>query len=72
MVQQATFSLRQRSRGFHLITDEIKDCLREAGITLPKAGLLNLFIKHTKFLVKVNYTTKKKLDLFGTMLITVI
>ena len=54
MVQQATFSLRQRSRGFHLITDEIKDCLREAGITLPKAGLLNLFIKHTSAAITIN------------------
>ncbi len=43
MAQQAGFSLKPRRRGFHLITDEVVRHLP----TLPKTGLLNLFIKHT-------------------------
>lgn len=43
MTDQIEFSLKPRVRGFHLITDEILSHLP----TLPKAGLLNLFIKHT-------------------------
>lgn len=43
MVQQVEFTLRPRRRGFHLITDEVLGHLP----TLPKTGLLNLFIKHT-------------------------
>ncbi len=54
MVQQTTFSLRPRSRGFHLITEEIKENLRVGGITLPQAGLLNLFIKHTSASLSIN------------------
>ncbi len=54
MVQQITFNLRPRSRGFHLITDEIKEKLRAEGIVLPHAGLLNLFIKHTSASLSIN------------------
>lgn len=43
MAQQIEFTLKARSRGFHLVTDEVVAHLP----TLPKAGLLNLFIKHT-------------------------
>lgn len=43
MVQQVEFTLKARSRGFHLVTDEVVAHLP----ALPKAGLLNLFIKHT-------------------------
>lgn len=43
MIQQIEIMLRPRHKGFHLITDEIKKQLP----TLPKCGLLNLFIKHT-------------------------
>ncbi len=43
MVQQIEFSLRARSRGFHLVTDEILLHLPP----LPKTGLLNLFVQHT-------------------------
>ena len=54
MVQQTTLTLRQRPRGFHLVTEEIKDALRTAGIELPQAGLLNLFIKHTSAALSIN------------------
>lgn len=43
MMQQFEIMLKPRHRGFHLITDEIMRQLP----TLPKCGLLNLFIKHT-------------------------
>lgn len=43
MVQQVEFTLRARSRGFHLITDEVLQHLPQ----LPKTGLLNLFVQHT-------------------------
>ncbi|MBQ2002151.1 MAG: YjbQ family protein [Bacteroidaceae bacterium] len=54
MVQQTTLTLRQHTRGFHLVTEEIKDALRTAGIELPQAGLLNLFIKHTSAALSIN------------------
>jgi secondary thiamine-phosphate synthase enzyme len=50
MVSQTEFSLRQRSRGFHLITDEIIAHLPQ----LPEAGLLNLFMKHTSAALTIN------------------
>ena len=43
MIQQIEFTLQARSRGFHLITDEVLRYLPQ----LPKAGLLNLFVQHT-------------------------
>lgn len=43
MAQQVEFSLKPQRRGFHLITDEVVRYLP----TLPKTGLLNLFVKHT-------------------------
>ena len=50
MVNQVSFSLPQKPRGFHIITDEI---LNEIN-TLPKNGLLNLFIKHTSAGLTIN------------------
>lgn len=50
MVQQIEFSLRPQKRGFHLITEEIRSKLPK----LPKAGLLNLFIKHTSAALTIN------------------
>ena len=43
MVSQTEFTLRPRTRGFHLITDEVVRNLPP----LPQTGLLYLFIKHT-------------------------
>ena len=42
MVSQTEFTLRPRTRGFHLITDEVVRNLPP----LPQIGLLYLFIKH--------------------------
>lgn len=50
MVNQVSFSLPQKPRGFHIITKEV---LNEIN-TLPKNGLLNLFIKHTSAGLTIN------------------
>lgn len=50
MIQQTTFSLRARSRGFHLVTEEV---LRQLP-ALPHTGLLNLFIQHTSAALSIN------------------
>ncbi len=43
MIKQTEFTLKPRTRGFHLIINEIISHLPQ----LPKNGLLNLFVKHT-------------------------
>ena len=52
MIQQTTFVLRARARGFHLVTDEIIGHLPQ----LPKMGLVNLFIQHTSAALSINET----------------
>lgn len=51
MIQQTTFTLSAKHRGCHLVTREIIDRLPKP---LPKAGLLNLFIKHTSCALSIN------------------
>ncbi|MCD8179139.1 MAG: secondary thiamine-phosphate synthase enzyme YjbQ [Tannerellaceae bacterium] len=50
MVQQYEFSLKEYSYGFHLVTEEV---LRNIP-SLPKEGVLNLFIKHTSAGITIN------------------
>jgi secondary thiamine-phosphate synthase enzyme len=50
MIQQKEISLRPYSRGYHLIGRQIREALG----TLPEAGLLNLFIKHTSAALTIN------------------
>lgn len=50
MVKQVEISLKPRNRGFHLITDEIINELKD----LPVCGLLHLFIKHTSAGLSIN------------------
>lgn len=50
MVKQVEFLLKARSRGFHLITEEITNNLPD----LPKTGLLNILIKHTSAALTIN------------------
>lgn len=50
MVSQTEFSLKPKGRGFHLVTDEILSHLP----SLPEAGLLHLFIKHTSAALTIN------------------
>lgn len=44
MISQREFTLKARSRGFHLVTEEV---LSNLPSSLPETGLLHLFIKHT-------------------------
>lgn len=50
MIRQLEFRLKARSRGFHLITQEIQQYLGE----LPHEGVLHLFIKHTSAGLAIN------------------
>ena len=50
MIQQVEIILRERPRGFHLVTREISEQLP----SLPQTGLLNLFIKHTSCALSIN------------------
>ena len=50
MIKQVEFTLKPRTRGFHLMTQEVMSHLPE----LPEAGLLHLFIKHTSCALSIN------------------
>lgn len=50
MIQQVEFHLSAKKRGAHLITREVLQHLP----TLPKAGLLTLFVKHTSAALTIN------------------
>lgn len=52
MWHQTTITLRQRSRGFHLVTDEIESCIPE--LHTVKIGLLHLLLKHTSASISIN------------------
>jgi secondary thiamine-phosphate synthase enzyme len=52
MFFQKEFRLKPRTRGFHLITDEILEQLPE--IRQVQTGLLNVFIKHTSASLSIN------------------
>jgi len=49
MIYQTEIELRGRSRGFHLITQDIESALK-----LPEKGLLNLFIRHSSAGLSIN------------------
>lgn len=51
MIQQVEFSLKEKRRGFHLVTGEI---LQHLPHPLPETGLLNLFVKHTSCSLSIN------------------
>lgn len=50
MITQSTFSLKPRTRGFHLITSEVVAQLPP----LPQTGILNLFVQHTSCALSIN------------------
>ena len=50
MIEQIEIKLSPRSRGVHLITNEIIRILPK----LPNKGLLNLFVKHTSCALAIN------------------
>jgi secondary thiamine-phosphate synthase enzyme len=49
---QRQFTLKSRSRGFHLITDEVIDHLPE--VREIRTGILHLFIQHTSASLTIN------------------
>lgn len=51
-VIQKEFSLKSRSRGFHIITDEVTSHLPE--LSSIKSGLAQIFIKHTSASLSIN------------------
>ncbi len=51
-MEQTTFTLEPRPRGFHLVTDEVIAGAPELGDT--EAGLLHLWIRHTSASLTVN------------------
>lgn len=52
MIIQKEITLRARSRGFHLITDEVLNKLPE--IREVSKGILHVFIKHTSASLSIN------------------
>ena len=50
MILQREFTLGPRSRGFHLVTDEIVRNLPP----LPRTGIVHLFIRHTSAGLSIN------------------
>lgn len=51
MIHQTEFRLPKKSRGCHLITDEILSRLPHP---MPACGLLNVFVKHTSCGLTIN------------------
>jgi secondary thiamine-phosphate synthase enzyme len=49
---QKSFILKARSRGFHLVTDEVLQAIPE--ISRIKAGMLQAFIQHTSASLTIN------------------
>ena len=49
---QQAFALRERRRGFHIITDEIEDAIPE--ILDLKVGICQVFIQHTSASLTIN------------------
>ncbi len=52
---QKTIQLQARSRGFHVITDEIVQQIPE--LQSIKVGMVNIFIKHTSASLTINENT---------------
>ena len=50
MIQQIEISITPKSRGFHLVTNEIMRQLPK----LPKTGIINIFCKHTSCGLSIN------------------
>lgn len=65
MKSQVEFSLGEKPRGFHLITDEVIQNLKEKGLVFPDAGVLHLFVKHCScgLAINENYDPSVRTDL---------
>jgi secondary thiamine-phosphate synthase enzyme len=55
ILKQYNLSIKEKSRGFHLITDELLELLPNIGQI--KVGLLHLFIQHTSASISINENT---------------
>ena len=51
-IYQQTLTLRERRRGFHIITDEVENALPE--ISEIQAGICQVFIQHTSASLTIN------------------
>ncbi|MEO6219633.1 MAG: secondary thiamine-phosphate synthase enzyme YjbQ [Ginsengibacter sp.] len=49
---QHTIQLKEKKRGFHLITDEVVNCLPQ--ISMLKIGICHVFIQHTSASLTLN------------------
>ena len=62
MIRQIAFTLSSKSKGFHLVTQEVVAAIGK----LPDAGLLHLFIQHTSAALAINenadITVREDLD----------
>ena len=54
---QKEIVIQKKSRGFHLITDEIYSCCNE--LKSYKKGIINIFIKHTSASLTINENADK-------------
>lgn len=52
MVRQSTLTLDPHPRGFHLVTDAVRDALPD--ISDVSAGLLHVFLQHTSASLTIN------------------
>lgn len=50
MIKQCEINLKSYTRGFHLITDEIRKAIQP----LPENGITHVFIKHTSAGLTIN------------------
>lgn len=50
MTSQTAFTLKSKTKGFHLVTDEVVKAMGK----LPENGLLHLFIQHTSAALAIN------------------
>ncbi|KAF9044805.1 hypothetical protein BDZ89DRAFT_979911 [Hymenopellis radicata] len=63
---QKTFTLSRRSKGCHLITDEVRSQIKE-GLEGVSVGMLFLFVKHTSCALTLNenwdHDVRKDMDM---------
>jgi len=69
MIKQFEFILPEYKRGYHLITSIIE---KELG-SLPEAGMLNIFIKHSSAAITINENADPSVRIdFETILNTIV
>ncbi|KAI0271383.1 hypothetical protein BC834DRAFT_818750 [Gloeopeniophorella convolvens] len=62
MAWQKTFTLAKRSKGCHLVTEEILSQI-EAGLSGVQIGMLFLFIQHTSAALTINENYDRDMDM---------